>query len=638
MKPIRIVAWSILLLLAGIQAWSARFYATPDGVSYLDLSDAVISGRFGELFNAYWSPLYPVLIGILRAIFRPSAYWEFGVAHLLNWFLFVASLLGYEYLLTAMRTLGEASGRPRLSTNWGTIAAYALFGVFTLMMTPLILPTPDLLVSASCFFIFGALLRLHAGADTRKAAIVLGVALAVGSLTKSFVIPWAAVCLVVAFLATRRSSYRPAIIATAIWLIAAVPWTVGLSTKTGHLTFGDTGRLTYVWYVNQVESPSRKNMPSGAATPVTDSILPGVAVTPNASGTNPIWYDPARWYSGLEPKFVAARQLEVFTMLIAEYIASLAPLFCVLCFWLIVAGRDALSEWWKRSWVVMVPAIAAICAYSLVLVTTRYVAPFYIAMTLVFVAGLRWPDRIPPWRVAVALAVPLVLMILTPRPAAAVALVNAAVGSVLFVWLARHRTPTVMVVMGIVGAASIRLFESSDNLMSVVGLSAVLVLGYWAAGRESDRRGEGELFSAITRRGLIAANAMLILLVAGLKYYDSLKQPSPIPSEANDNWFAAKQTELAHIKSGDRIALVGSPFEAYWARAARLKIVAVVPPPRQEDFNQLSRESRRRLYDEFARAGANHVIVQQQNPPEGATDRSWIPVAYIGWVRALPVR
>ena len=54
---VRAVAWVILLGLAGAQAWAARFYATPDGVSYLDLSDAVLDGRWSELLNAYWSPL-----------------------------------------------------------------------------------------------------------------------------------------------------------------------------------------------------------------------------------------------------------------------------------------------------------------------------------------------------------------------------------------------------------------------------------------------------------------------------------------------------------------------------------------------------------------------------------------------------
>jgi hypothetical protein len=109
MRKVRAGAWAVLLALAGAQAWSARFYATPDGVSYMDLSDAVLAGNWRELLNAYWSPLYPALIGMLRAVFQPSAYWEFGVVHLLNFLLFVGSLVGFEYFIAALRELGRTA-------------------------------------------------------------------------------------------------------------------------------------------------------------------------------------------------------------------------------------------------------------------------------------------------------------------------------------------------------------------------------------------------------------------------------------------------------------------------------------------------------------------------------------------------
>jgi len=57
-----------MVLLAGalLQAWSDRHGITPDGVSYLDLSDAVVDGSWRGLVNAYWSPLYPLLLGLAR--------------------------------------------------------------------------------------------------------------------------------------------------------------------------------------------------------------------------------------------------------------------------------------------------------------------------------------------------------------------------------------------------------------------------------------------------------------------------------------------------------------------------------------------------------------------------------------------
>jgi hypothetical protein len=634
MRRIRAGAWIVLLLLAGFQAWATRFYPAPDGVSYLDLSDAVLQANFAELLNAYWSPLYPILIGLLRAAITSSAYWEFAITHLVNFCLFVASLRGYEYLLGALRQ-STRWHRELLATRWEVAGAYFLFGAFTLMMTPLILPTPDLLVSAACFFVFGALLRLHAGVGTGRAAVVLGVALALGSLAKSFVIPWAVVCLLTAAVACRRRSSRPVILAAALWLTAVVPWTIGLSMKAGHFTFGDTGRLTYVWYVNQLESPSRKIMPHAAATPASDSILRGIAITPDAPGTNPVWYDPARWYAGISPRFEPGRQARVFGLAVAEYIASLAPVFLVLAFWLIAAGRDAVREWWAAAWPVMIPVLTAIAAYSLVLVTTRYVAPFYIAMTLMVLAGVRRPDVVTPGRVAAALGLPLAVMLLAPDPGRPVALVNAAAGTVLFVWLARRRTPAVMLAMALIGALSVRVLQPASDIRLVMVMSAALIVGYWAFASDASSRGEGPRFTALSRQTLLAANATLILMVAWLKYSETTNRSRIDLAEPNDVATVARQAALGQIEPGERIALVGSPFEAYWARASRVGIVAVVPPPVMGEFNGLSTEQRQALYREFARAGARHVVVQQQAPPAGGADR-WTPVRYVGWVKRLP--
>ena len=635
MKAARVGAWLALLLLATIQAWSSRFYMTPDGVSYMDLSDAVLTGRWGELLNAYWSPLYPALIGLLRAILHPTPYWEFAVVHLLNLLLFAASLAAFEYLIDALGRIGrEQWGKPGLDTPGGRAGAYTLFGAFTLMMTPLLLPTPDLLVSAASFLVFGALLRLRYDIAPRRAAVVLGVALAAGSLAKSFVIPWAGICIVTAIVALRGRSMRPAFVAAAIWLLAVVPWTIGLTSKYGHPTFGDTGRLTYVWYVNEVERPSDKVMPHAAATPATDSVLRGVAIMPNAAGTFPVWYDPSRWYADLHPRFVASRQLSVLGILVAEYIASLAPVFLVIAFWLIIAGKAEVADWWRRTWPVVVPALAALFAYSLVLVTTRYVAPFYMTLTLIVMGGARWPQRLDPTRTLLAIGVPLILMAATPSPGQAMALINAAVGSVLFVWLARHRTTAVQVVAGILGASLVRVAQPYSDLRIVIVVSVALILAYWAMARTSERRDEGVLAAGIVRRALVAVCSVLVLSVATLKYADSLQQEKPDPAEPNDNWYAAQQATLSGMRPNAKIALVGSPFEAYWTRVNRAKIVAVVPPPSMAEFNQLGPDQLRRLYAEFTRAGAQYLVVQQAAAPPGV-DRMWVPIRYIGWVRAL---
>src|SRR5438552_6576945 len=84
LRPIRIVAWVVLLALAVFQGYAQRYVIGPDGISYLDLSDAVVSGHWPGLVNLYWSPLYPALIGVARAVTGVGAAGEIPLVHALN--------------------------------------------------------------------------------------------------------------------------------------------------------------------------------------------------------------------------------------------------------------------------------------------------------------------------------------------------------------------------------------------------------------------------------------------------------------------------------------------------------------------------------------------------------------------------
>jgi hypothetical protein len=180
----------------------------------------------------------------------------------------------------------------------------------------------------------------------------------------------------------------------------------------------------------------------------------------------------------------------------------------------------------------------------------------------------------------------------------------------------------------------VRALQPGADLRWVTLMSVVLIVAYWFIGREADRREEQPLTSRVVRRTLVAACSVIVLSVATLKYANSLTQERPDPGEPNDNWSASQRAAQAGIGAGSRIALVGSPFEAYWVRVARAKLVAVVPPPSMKSFVELPADRRQRLYDEFARAGADYIVVQLANPPEGM-DRSWMPIPYIGWVKRV---
>ncbi|MGH7619905.1 MAG: hypothetical protein ACREPM_22050, partial [Gemmatimonadaceae bacterium] len=249
-RRIRLIAWVVLLAVAGFQAYAQRYAIGPDGMSYLDLSDAITLKDWGRLLDLYWSPLYPALIGVARLVTGAGPRTEIAVVHAVNFACFVVMLAAFEYLLASVLRLAARVRGPVLNGPWAIAASYFFFGVLAFTMTPLELTTPDLLSDAAMFIALGAVLRLRdsagAGEGTRD-AVVFGLALGLGGLDKSFLIPWAVLCFATLAFAVKRRGIREIALAAGVWLAFIVPWSTALSIKAGRPTFGDAGRLTYAW-------------------------------------------------------------------------------------------------------------------------------------------------------------------------------------------------------------------------------------------------------------------------------------------------------------------------------------------------------------------------------------------------------
>ncbi|MEO7083014.1 MAG: hypothetical protein ABI442_08695, partial [Gemmatimonadaceae bacterium] len=310
-RQVRLVAWSVILAFAIFQAYAQRFIVGPDGISYLDLSDAVVTGRWSLLVSTYWSPLYPFLVGVARAVgggVGPAG--EVPVMHVVNLLAFIGMSAAFEYMLMSILQLASRVRGSALNSATGLAAVYALFAVVALTMIPLELTTPDLLCATTVFVAFGAMLRLRNGAQhAGRNAVVLGAALGIGALAKSFMVPWAIVCLASLAVAMRRRGMKAVSFAGVTWVLILAPWATVLSHAAGHFTVGDAGRLTYAWYVNEQNPPSLGGVPVGARTPATDVILPGVGVPGDAMGTDPMWFDPGRWNRGVVPHLNIAQQM-----------------------------------------------------------------------------------------------------------------------------------------------------------------------------------------------------------------------------------------------------------------------------------------------------------------------------------------
>ena len=636
MRRIRVVAWVVIVSIAVFQAYAQRYAVSPDGISYLDLSDAVVNRDWARLVNLYWSPLYPVLIGVARAVFGASPAREVPLVHAINLLSFVAMFSAFEYMLRSILDLAARTRNSMLAGPWGLAGAYALFAFFGLTTVPQELTTPDLLSGAAMFVVFGGLLRLRAsGAHETRDAVVLGVSLGIGALAKSFLVPWAAVCLLVLAVATRSRGLRAPLISGSVWALIVIPWTVLLTRHAGRFTFGDTGRLTYAWYVNGQDPPSLGGVPPGARTATTDAILPGVGATGVVPGTDPMWFDPARWNAMIAPHWNPQQQLGTFAGFQLFYVQSLTPLLFLILLVTTAPSGTRRNAWWN-GWVVYVPAVAGIVAYSLVLVTARYVMPFLIAGTLTLLATLPLPRRMLPLLAMLGIAIPIGLESTSNESVFGLALIATAVAAMTLGTLVPTRSRLLWAIVVLIGfvLAQILLPPSAPD---IVRLGAVLfAVLFWLTARSAIRAGHPIRFA----QRAAAALVLTLTLVFGLRLERRLMQDSQALQRAGSRDWGNPQLKIAQdlaargIAEGTPIALIGPHAESYWARTARLKIVASVPKTRATAFWQLSPASRDSLLKAFAAVGAT-VAIASIGPDGAQPDSSWTPTPYRGWTRRL---
>src|SRR4051812_49102206 len=408
-RAIWYVARVAILLLAALRAWDARHEVSPDGIAYLDLSDAVLQGRWSGLVSTYWSPLYPLLIGMARLALAwaplgtPAN--EFALVHVVNLGLFGVSFLAFEWLVVEATKSAAGWGSHALVSTWGRVAAYVLFGALTLAMSPPSLTTPDLLVNAACFAAFASILRLERR-TTPANACLLGASLGLGVLAKSFMLPFSVLVLGLLALRYRLRGARVLAVATVVWLIFTAPWVAAMTHSTGHFTLGDTGRLNYLWFVDGQEPPNGPELPAATMAGTAGELVPGLGLMREVNGTNPLWLDPARWYPALRARWDAARQLAVLRHSLQYYLTLFSPLLLAGALLIALAEVKSLHVAWRRAWPIVLPCAAGLLAYALVYSVARYLVPFATAAALLVALTVEpvVPTRSAAFRAALAVA------------------------------------------------------------------------------------------------------------------------------------------------------------------------------------------------------------------------------------------
>jgi hypothetical protein len=390
----------------------------PDGISYLDVGQSFFRHDWANAVNAWWSPLYPWTLGLVVGTAKPSPRREFPVAQLVNYGVFVLTLLAFRfllYLLIDYTRNGNDSNNDNDNSNerseakptdsaplpeWMMLLlGYAIFLWVALEVETPWDMTPDLAVLACVCLIAGMLLRLEAAGKLWRFAL-FGVVLGIGYWTKAILLPLGFVTLAAGYWWKRSSPgwSRRIFVAGLFFLFTAAPLIFLLSHQKGRFTFGDTGKLNYAWYVSprtfwrnwQGEAPG-----SGVPAHPTRQLLkhpPLFEFDGPVVGTYPPWTDPSYWNEGLQWHFKLKPQLEVLAVSIPSEIRLLfrerPDLVVAVIVLALLSGRRWLAGL-RELWPLIVIAVVGMGLYLPLVENDRYMGGFVLVLFLTLLAAVR---------------------------------------------------------------------------------------------------------------------------------------------------------------------------------------------------------------------------------------------------------
>jgi len=395
-RRLQIGCWIALIANAGARAWFTRYELAPDSMSYLDIARAVASGHLGAAIHAYWSPGYPLLISAFFWAFRPNAYWEFPLVHLVNVVIFAATLACFqlfwrEALQWHRRYAGVRDAEIPEGAFWAL--GYAVFGIATLNIITVGLVTPDLLVSAFCCLAgWSALLLRRVPSFSRS--VLLGAVLALAYYAKAPFFPMGIAFILCACLWRPVSLRTMLLVGTALvtFLLVCAPFITALSLVKGRLTFGDSARVNQAFYINGVQFFRHwQGGPPGSGVPVHPTRklndFPEIyEFAADNMGTYPPWFDPTYWNAGITPHLRLKWQAVVFVRNLAlEFqiiLESGAELICVLI--ILALLRSYPTRWIEglgQLWFIWAPGVIALAMFALVHVEPRFLGGWLILLS-----------------------------------------------------------------------------------------------------------------------------------------------------------------------------------------------------------------------------------------------------------------
>jgi hypothetical protein len=405
------VAAALCAILILPVAWDAsQGWIFPDGISYLDMASGAVRVSPAVLLkNAYWSPGYPAILALMMVLARPSLAGELHAVDVVHWLIFLFTTACFSLLLGTLLHWLRRNSWPELARDGVSCKALVCFGyaffLLSNMNRTLWYTTPDMLLQGLVYLSAACGLRLFLPDSSWKHSVALGLTLGVGYLAKAAMFPAALLFIAILFLKPPwdRLGRRHAAIALAAFCLTAAPLVISLSYEKHRLTFGDSGKLNYAWFVNGIPPyagwtgrPAESGTPAHAPRTLRESPLVVEFRTP-VSGTLPIWYDPSYWWEGVRAPvsvrhqwtalFRPFKQVHSRQTIFLALAGALAPL-CLLTSFRV---RKAIRDGGSQAWILIGWPVAVCLMHSLLLFTYRFLIGYLVLACLGIVVLILQP-------------------------------------------------------------------------------------------------------------------------------------------------------------------------------------------------------------------------------------------------------
>jgi hypothetical protein len=415
--------WPLYCFLTALVTFGYALYdpyqIDGDAVAYMDIGDLMRSHNWAGVINGYWNPLYPAALSLGHILFHPTRYTELHAYYMVDFGIFLLEMLAvvaFTDALVQLRVLRETSTATspqpflldRYTLRYLGIAILVISSQRELSMGKV---RPDALLLAFLLFALAALLKHLATSHLRYAAL-MGLALGLAYLTKSFAFVFTLLCILALvafrFFWQRQSIARitaAALLVLVCFSIIAGPYIAALSKQKGRFDFGDSGNLNYVWFVAGTEKMHLQQYQT-ALFGASDVHLkhpekqllndpPTFSYKELPYGTYPDWFDASFFNERIKAHMNPRLQIIVIgqcILRILRYMANHPEAYALLLLLLLLGAR--LYPAWRPSanafWLVpFLLGIATLCVYGIVNVEDRYLSAAFLALLLPLFAAMR---------------------------------------------------------------------------------------------------------------------------------------------------------------------------------------------------------------------------------------------------------